>query len=74
MDWLEIVARAGVFVVACYILLLSFRLLRRLFRSALNVARNVQGLPRQAGSAAAKAVDAAKTVKDGFVDGYKTRR
>lgn len=74
MDWLEIIARSALFVIACYILLLCFRVLRWLFRSALSGVRNVQELPRQAGSAAASVVDAARTVKDGFVDGYKSKR
>lgn len=73
MDFIDTAARGFMFVVACYLILLLFRAVRWLFRSAMSGVRNVRELPRKAGSAAAVVVDTAKTVKDGFVDGYKKR-
>lgn len=74
MDVAEVIVRAVLFVIVLYAGWLCIRFVRALFRWALNAARNVQELPRKAGSAAAVATSAAKTVKDGFVEGYKSRR
>lgn len=70
---MDYVLRGVGVVIMAYALLLCFRAVRWLFRSVMSGVRNVKELPRKAGSAAAVVVDTAKTVKDGFVDGYKKR-
>lgn len=74
MDIAELIVRSIIFVIVLYAGWLCIRIVRALFRWTLNLGRSAQELPRRAGAATAVAVDAARTVKDSFVDGYRTKR
>lgn len=73
MDWLDVVLRSVLFVLVLYAGWLCIRIIRWAFRTLWRGARHAHKLPRAAGGAAAVAVDAARSVKNQFVDGYKRK-
>lgn len=71
MDIADIIIRAVLFVFLLYVGWTIVRAIGWLFRSGFSSAHK---LPRAAGSAAATAADAANKLKDGFVEGWRSKR